>query len=62
MTGNHKKHYASSTNWFTSNVLYSGDVIQSVESVKHIEKVEIREESGSTEGNAHFQMYTTLFV
>ena len=46
--------YASSTDWFTSNALYSGDVIQSVESGKQIE---IREGS---EGN-HSQMYTTLF-
>ena len=53
--------YASSTDWFTSNALHSGDVIQSFESGKQIERKKIREGSGSTEGNAHSQMYTTLF-
>ena len=43
--------YASSTDWFTSNSLHSGDVIQSVKSDKQIERKEISE--GSIEGNTH---------
>ena len=48
---------ASSTDWLIPNALYSGDVIQSG---KPIEKKEIGEESGSTEGNSHSQMYTNI--